>query len=83
MDWLLTGEWLAVEGVPWSAPAGQQSFVAQGKLFIVSLCCLSHCLVAICTCSIGTISMALLLDVFRLCLPHHWQCCIDYFKICN
>lgn len=27
----VSAEWLAVEGVPWSTPADQQSFAAQGK----------------------------------------------------
>ena len=33
---VLAAEWLAVEGVPWSAASDQQSFAAQGMSVILS-----------------------------------------------
>ena len=36
LTYLLTAEWLAVEGVPWSAAADQQSFSSQGIIHYVT-----------------------------------------------
>ena len=51
---VLAAEWLAVEGVPWTAASDQQSFAAQGKSVILWRLLLRYlcCVLVICICQL-------------------------------